>query len=124
MARVPSPLDRATTPTALTRIAQFDYWLVRCRLTGAEVAVTVDRSVPLPTAEGRDVGRAPLRVVGFLVVLDGSVVTDLDRLPAACRATARDAVVWGRATAIAASRRRGHADRLLASAGVGGGVGS
>ena len=111
MSRVTSPLERATTPTALTRVAQFDYWHVVDRETGAEVAVTVDRSVP-------DVGLLPLRVVGYVVVLDGqTLAAGPDRVPAWARKDARSALVWGRSVARAARRRRAYADRVLGSVG-------
>ena len=109
MSRITSPLERATTPAALTRIAQFDYWHVVDRETSAEIAIAVDRSVTDRSA----------RVIGLIVTVRGRVLASgADMVPPWGRGSAREALVFARSLAradeLAVEVRRAYADQVLA----------
>lgn len=102
-------LDLATRPRAFIRAGQFDHWRILDRDTGAEIAITVDRSLSWPKP----------RVVGLIVLIEGRTVTSgAHVLPWWARRNARAALVaaksLARADAASWRARRTFADAVLA----------
>ncbi|MEO0559409.1 MAG: hypothetical protein AAF170_14630 [Bacteroidota bacterium] len=81
---------QATEPKCFKRIGHIDHWRVLDRDTGAEIAVTVDRSVHWPEP----------RVIGLIIQIEGrTVASGADMLPPWARRNARTALVAAKSLA-------------------------